>query len=188
MGSLLGTSDRDLKELGEENTIQGVLQDFGNELQDELRNNLEILQHTDTNALWQSIQFRVKFLGQFFVFELGYEDYGDFLDQGVEGVGGAKANGQAWRKHNVNSPFKFKNKKPPIKTLEGWAYRKRLNPFALSESIFHRGIENTNWYSSVVTDARIEKLNEDLARAGATELTISLKNAFEQNALSGIGR
>lgn len=176
-----GQLDTSLQTDTDGKTVADVLQDFGNDIQDDLRNSLEILNHEDTHALWQSIEFRVGFEGlSGFVFTLSYDDYGIFLDEGVEGVGGKKADGTQWRKRPVKSPFSFKNKRPPVKQLAGWAYRKKLNPFAVSESIFHRGIENSNWYSSVVTQKRIDELSENLAKAGASELQIIIKDAFEE--------
>ena len=44
---MAGIFDSELEDVGGGKTVNDVLLDFGNEIQDDLRNNLEILDHTD---------------------------------------------------------------------------------------------------------------------------------------------
>lgn len=183
-----GFFDTDLNDLPEGESIADVLQRFGNDIQKDLTTNLDKKKINDSFNLRQSIQFDVTFLGVGYTFELRMNKYGDFIDQGIEGVGGKKADGSQWNKLSIDSPFRFKRKKPPVRELEGWAYRRRVNPFAIRESIFHKGLKPNDFYSEIVTEQRINKLAEDLAQAGAKELMISIKNAFDENELIGIGK
>lgn len=184
-----GIFDSELQDFGDGKSVFDVLQEFGNQIQSDLISSLDARKANDTFGLRQSIQFDITFLGVGYTFELRMNKYGDFIDQGVEGVGGMKADGSSWRKHSIDSPFRYKqNKIPSAEHFEGWAYRKRLNPFAVRESVFHRGLKPNHFYSEVVTEQRIEKLAEDLAQAGANEIMISLKNSLEESELIGIGR
>jgi len=181
--SLLGIEDKDLVTLGKENTIAGVLQDFGNKLQADLRKNLqkEITSITP-KTLEQSIIFDIKFLGTNYQFELKMEDYWEFVDKGVQGVGGVSKSGLfSYVKKNNTSPFSFKKngKKPPISALEPWAYNNGVNPFVVQNSVFYRGIRATNFYSDVVDNKLAEDLVNRLEEVGAKEITISLKKAFD---------
>jgi hypothetical protein len=181
-----GQLDTSLQTQTDGKTVADVLQDFGNDIQDDLRNSITQKQLTDTNDLWQSIEFNVGFEGTTgFVFTLSFNQYGDFQDQGVEGVGGEKADGTRWRTRKASGVFSYKQKMPGVnsnslsgRSLRQWARRHKISPYAVQQSIFHRGIEQTNWYSDVMTQSRIDELSENLAKAGASELQIIIKDAF----------
>lgn len=178
--NLLGIEDKDLIELGEKNTIAGVLQDFGNRLQDDLRKNLQREITTITpKTLEQSIIFDIKFLGSSYRFELKMEDYWEFVDKGVQGVGGVTKSGRRYIKKNNTSPFSFRDKKPPIRELEKWSYNNGVNPFVVQNSVFRKGIRATNFYSDVVDNKLVDELVNRLEEVGAREVEISLKNMFD---------
>ena len=182
--SPLGTSDEDLIEAGK-HTISGVLQDFGNKLQDDLRRSLQQKITTVTpKTLEQSIVFDIKFLGSSYSFKLKMEDYWKFVDEGVQGIGGVKADGTAWIPNNTSSQFRFgtgnfKGTGAQFKeSTDKWANNNGFNPFALRKSIFHRGTRATNFYSEVVDQKLIDDLVKDLERVGGREIEISIKNSF----------
>ena len=178
----LGTSDDDLKELGQEKTILGVLQDFGNKLQEDLRNSLQSKITTLTpKTLEQSIVFDIKVLGTAYQFELKMEDYWEFVDKGVQGVGGFKKSGGAWSSKNSTSPFSYRDKKPPLSELEEWSYYQGANPYVVQNSVYHKGTKATNFYSEVVDGNLVNQLMMDLEEAGAREVEISLKNGLNGN-------
>lgn len=181
MSDILGIPDSELQELGD-NTISGVLQNFGNELQDSLRKKLQENITTITpKSLEQSIVFDIKFLGSSYRFELKMEDYWEFVDKGVQGIGGVMKSGRRWIKKNNTSPFTFRDKAPPISALNQWAYNNGVNPFVVQRSVFRRGIRATNFYSDVVDNKLIDDLVLRLEKVGAREIEISLKNAFNGN-------
>lgn len=95
-----------------------------------------------------------------FEFSISMEDYGEFIDRGVKGVGGKKADGTQWKKKKViNSPFKYKNKRPPSRVFSKWSIQKGIAPrtkggkfanrkglqFALAESVFRTGLKTTHF-------------------------------------------
>lgn len=180
--SPLGISDKDLQTVGKENTISGVLQNFGNKLQDALRLNLQQDITTVTpKSLEQSIVFDIKVLGTGYKFELKMNDYWEFVDKGVQGVGGVKKDGSRYFSKNTTSPFTYRDKKPPLSALQEWSYFQGVNPFIVQNSVFHRGTKATNFYSDVVDQQLFDKLSEELAEAGAREINITLKNTFNGN-------
>lgn len=179
-GSILGLSDSDLIEVGAENTILGVLQDFGNKLQDELRKSLQSKITTVTpKGLEQSIVFDITVLGSGYQFELLMNDYWKFVDKGVQGAGGVMKNGMAWAVKNLSSPYRFSEKKPPISALAMWSNNQGANPFVVQRSVFHKGTKATNFFSEVVDNPElINNLIKDLEKAGAREVEINLKNSI----------
>jgi hypothetical protein len=128
----------------------------------------------DTGDLRQSVQMPVKFFGTKFVATLFMADYYDFINKGVKGtISQAKAPG---------SPYSFKNKKPPL--FKEWSYRKGLNPFAVRESVFKKGIRKRPFwdkaYNTITQGDIFELLKRDLATAGRTATTEEIKNIFKR--------
>jgi hypothetical protein len=176
--SELGIFDSELVFQTGEQTVSGFLQGFGNELQDKLRKSLEKrTSNNTTRNLWQSIQFKVEFqsLGVY-RFQLFMDDYGDFIDRGVEGVGGSMADGTPWRKHKTDGIFSYKKSglKPPVRSLMQWANTKGLNPYALQQSIFHKGIKASHFFQDVVNDKLLADMKTSLEEVGAKGIELEL--------------
>ncbi len=175
MPSIFGISDVQLRTLPPESTIGGVLQSFGNMLQERLTNSLDEKGAVDTAALRQSIVFEVEFLGQAWEFQLKMDKYGDFIDEGVAGIGGEDI-----VPHVTSGKYRFNlNSKPSANHFKGWAERKGLNPFAVRESVFRKGIKPNHFYSDVVNESMIDDLVQDLNKAGAREVAISITENLE---------
>lgn len=126
---------------------------------------------------------------------LEMEDYGDFVDKGVLGVGGTKADGTRWKKKSVvkyrgEIKYKYKDKRPPLIALNGWTIRRGLAPrssggqfqsrrsllFAIATSIYHTGLETTFFYSAPF-DKYFAKFPDQVAEAYANDLD----NYFNSN-------
>lgn len=111
------------------------------------------------------------------------EDYWEFVDRGVKGVGGKKADGTPWkRKYTRNTPFRYKRKKPPTNKLDKWIVRKGIAPrekgkflnrksiqYAISNSIYHTGLETTNFFTKPFEMA-FRTLPDELIRAYALDI------------------
>lgn len=186
--NILGLSDSDLIEVGESKTIVGVLQDFGNRLQKELRKSLQSKITTVTpKSLEQSIVFDIKVLASSYQFELKMNDYWEFVDKGVQGVGGVKKDGSSWLPKNSTSPFRFGTGNFSgtgaqfRESTNKWANNNGANPFVVRQSIFKRGTKATNFYSDVVDENLTKDLIKNLEEAGAREVQISLKNVISGN-------
>ena len=113
--------------------------------------------------------------------EIKMEDYYKFIDEGVQGVGGEnKSTGGVFQNVAPNSPFSYKDGvKPSYKHFEQWANVKGLNPFAVRESVFRKGITPNYFYTDVMTDERINILVERLEVAGAGQVEILILNDLD---------
>lgn len=107
-------------------------------------------------------------------FEFGdADDYWQFVDQGVKGVGGFKGSGMA---RGAGSPFKFKYDNPGgalVNAIRGWIKNKPISlgnsneigtAFAIGYSIKRRGLERTMFYSRPVEKA-LQTLPDELTEA-----------------------
>jgi len=119
-------------------------------------------------------------------FEFGRaEDYWQFVDEGVRGVGGFKGSGRARGK---GSPFKYSSKMPPRQPLMQWIKSKGLkgrdakgkfitnNSFAflIQRSIFQRGLTRTQFFSKPFTE-QLNKQTDNITEAFADDLELALE-------------
>lgn len=112
--------------------------------------------------------------------EIVMEDYYKFIDQGVQGVGGEKKGGGIFQQVAPNSPFSYKEgSKPSVRHFEQWSATKQLNPFAVRESIFRKGLTPNFFYSDVMTDEWIDELRRRIEVAGGGTIEILIKNSLE---------
>ena len=170
--------------VAEPKSIGDVMNNLAIRVTQEVLKQIDAEQLIDTGNLRQSVQMPVKFFGTKFVATLFMADYYDYINKGVKGtVSDAKAPG---------SPYSFKNKKPPVnvssidgKSLRLWSERKGLNPFAVRESIFRKGIKaNRFWdkaYNEISTGNIFRQLERDLRTAGVNATTEGIRNLFKKN-------
>lgn len=119
-------------------------------------------------------------------FEFGRADnYWQFVDEGVRGVGGFKGSGRA---RGQGSPFKYSSKMPPRKPLIEWIKSKGLkgrgakgrfisnNSFAflIQRSIFQRGLTRTQFFSKPFTE-QLNKQIDNITEAFADDIESNLK-------------
>jgi len=160
--------------VAEPKSIGDVMNNLAIRVTQEVLKQIDAEQLMDTGNLRQSVQMPVKFFGTKFVATLFMADYYDFINKGVKGtISQAKAPG---------SPYSFKNKKPPL--FKEWAYRKGLNPFAVQQSVFKKGIRKRPFwdkaYNTITQGDIFELLKRDLATAGRTATTEEIKNIFKR--------
>lgn len=170
-------------------SVQSVLNSFGKGVVQQSRSNLSKKKKKDTGGLYDSIKYDLKVSKNSFQLSFSMLSYGTYVDKGVKGVGGTKADGSSWKTKIVtNSPFKYTNKKPPTKALDGWVLRKGFvgrnakgqmqsrtsAKFAVATSIFHTGIETTNFFTTPFEN-EFNKLPEQLVEAYNLELDTFLK-------------
>jgi len=189
---LLGSiSDADVVEaLSSMDSVADVMLAWGNEMTQDLRNSLRKEQSAGTSlALQQSIKaLPLQVNESTITLAIVMLDYYGFTNKGVEGIGGVKADGTAWVKRSQQGVYRFSiDKKPRLtdktdasKGLKFWAQSKGIEPFAVQNSIWHRGIEGTLWFDNVVTQKRFNELSEKVAKVGAENLVVSLKILLEK--------
>lgn len=160
--------------VAEPKNIGDVMNNLAIRVTQEVLKQIDAEQLMDTGNLRQSVQMPVKFFGTKFVATLFMADYYDYINKGVKGtISQAKAPG---------SPYSFKNKKPPL--FKEWSYRKGLNPFAVQQSVFKKGIRKRPFwdkaYNTITQGDIFELLKRDLATAGRTATTEEIKNIFKR--------
>jgi len=157
-----------------DDSVGGILQEFGNFLQANLVQSLFDKGAVDSAQLSQSIVFDIDFTGSVWRFELKMEDYGKFIDQGVQGAGKDPESKSSKVFPNVApaSPFSFKqNRKPSVNHFRKWSNnRGGLNPFAIRESVFRKGLKPNYFYSDIVDENLINNLVNLLEQKGAIAL------------------
>lgn len=138
--------------------VSAVLIKFGKYVVQQARTNLTKGKHNFDKTLYNSLRYDIFYSKDKFSISFSMEDYGQFQDQGVKGAGGTRKTtsafnrrnnkGKIWKQNAPNSPFQFKNKKPPISAFKRWAEEKGLNPYAVRESVFRQGIPATKFFST----------------------------------------
>jgi hypothetical protein len=138
--------------------LDSVLTKFAKFVIQQSRSNLTKGKHNFDKTLYNSLSYKLSVGENSFSLAFDMEDYGKFQDQGVKGAGGTRKStsafnrrnnkGKIWKQKAPNSPFQFKDKKPPISAFKQWAESKGLNPYAVRESVFRQGIPATKFFST----------------------------------------
>ncbi len=153
-------------------TISEVMNNLAIRVTKEVLNQIDSEKLTDTGNLRQSVQMPVKFFGTKFVATLFMADYYDFINKGVQGVMTVRS----------DTPYSFRDKKPPL--LKEWSHRKGINPFAVQQSMFRKGIKKRPFwdkaYKTITQGDIFEQLKIDLASAGRTATTEEIKKIFKK--------
>ena len=170
--------------------VKNSLDKFGKSVVKQSRTQLTKKKKNASKALYNSIDYDLKVSKNSFELSFSMEDYGTFVDKGVKGVGGTKADGSNWKKKKVvGSKFKYTNKKPPASAFNNWTVRKGIAPrgkggqfttrkglqFAIANSVYHTGLETTNFFTKPF-EAAFKRLPDDLVQAFGLEVDKLFKN------------
>ncbi len=170
--------DSDLEFEGDLQTLNGVLQEFGQELTDELIESLhKKVRGFTSKKLEQSIRFTVEKSGPGYRFQLFFEQHGLFIDEGVQGTGEG-----GWSNAAPSSPFKFKkgiDNKPSWRHFRDWSATKGLNPHAVSQAVWRKGIRPNYWFTEVVDRDLAKMLASKLEKVSAKNIEIDLTNILK---------
>lgn len=166
-----------------------ILNKFGKRVVKESRTALTKKKKNASKRLYNSIGYDLKVHKNSFSLSFQMEDYGSFVDKGVKGVGGTKADGSQWKRKRVtNNAFKFTTKRPPIQVFNGWVIRRGKAPrskggqfqkrksilFALAETVYRTGIETTNFFTKPLNRA-LKDLPEEIIKGYSLEIDTILK-------------
>ena len=175
-------------------TITQVLEDFGNEMQKDLKAELVKDGAYVSGDLAEQIEFNSIINGQGFVFTLRLKDYYDYVNKGVSGTD-RKRNTPYSYMSSSKIPFYFAKQWMNNKGLflpKGTAFTslatkktykvgsKDSQAFAMARSWKEKGIKATHFYDNVVTEARLDKLRKDLASAAAGDLKTVITDSFKR--------
>jgi|TARA_R110000796_G_scaffold74014_1_gene166140 hypothetical protein len=172
--------------------VKNSLDKFGKSVVKQSRTQLTKKKKNASKALYNSIDYDLKVSKNSFELSFSMEDYGTFVDKGVKGVGGTKADGSNWKKKKVvGSKFKYTNKKPPASAFNNWTVRKGIAPrgkggqfttrkglqFAIANSVYHTGLETTNFFTRPF-EVAFKQLPDELAEAYGLEVDKLLKSTL----------
>tara|TARA_R110000803_G_scaffold24638_3_gene59221 strand:- start:1509 stop:2009 length:501 start_codon:yes stop_codon:yes gene_type:complete len=159
--------------------LKDALDELGRKIARDAKLNLKRVKKGNS-SLYKNLKYKVD--KNSLVFTL--PDYWEYVDAGVKGVGGSKADGSRWKTKKVtNSKFKYRDKMPPLMAFNGWTIKKRIAPrskggqftsrksllFAISKSVYHTGISTTDFFSEPV-ETNVNKMAEKIAESLAKEL------------------
>ena len=175
-------------------TISQVLEDFGNEMQKDLKAELVKDKAYVSGDLAEQIEFTSVINGEGFVFSLRLKDYYDYVNKGVNGTKTVKNNTPYSYMQSSKIPFYFAKqwmnnkglfvaKGTTITSLAGKQYKagsKDSQAFAMARSWKEKGTKATHFYDNVVTEARLDKLRKDLASAAAGDLKTVITDSFKR--------
>jgi len=169
--------------------VKKSLDKFGKSVVKQSRTQLTKKKKNASKKLYESIDYDLKVSKNSFELSFLMEDYGKFIDRGVHGVGGTKADGSKWKKKKVTgSNFRYKSKRPPAKAFNGWVIKKGIAPrsktgqftsrkgllFAIAESVYRTGQETTNFFTRPF-EVAFKQLPDDLVKAYGLEVDQLLK-------------
>ena len=175
-------------------TITQVLEDFGNEMQTDLKAELVKDGAYISGHLADQIEFTSVINGQGFVFSLRLKDYYDYVNKGVSGTD-RKRNTPYSYMSSSKIPFYFAKQWMNNKGLflpKGTAFTslatrktykvgsKDSQAFAMARSWKEKGTKGNHFYDNVVTEARLDKLRKDLASAAAGDLKTVITDTFKR--------
>ena len=172
--------------------VKKALDSFAFDVIEGSKRNLKRKDKNTSKKLSNSLDYKLKVSKNSFSLTIVMEDYGKFVDQGVKGVGGTKADGTKWKKKKVSakSPFKYRSKKPPAKAFSDWTVRRGIAPrnqqgqftsrkglqFAIANSVYHTGLETTNFFTQPF-NKEFRSLPDELTEAYGLEVDEFLKFA-----------
>jgi hypothetical protein len=175
-------------------TISQVLENFGKEMQKDLKANLLRKGSYVTGNLAEQIEFTSVINGTGFVFSLRLKEYYDRLNKGVSGTQTIRNDTPYKYLSSSKIPFypakKWMNAKKMFYTpgatltsLAGEKYKagsKDSQAFVMARSWKEKGTKGNHFYDEVVTDARLDKLKKDLASAAAGDLKLAITETFKR--------
>jgi hypothetical protein len=175
-------------------SITQVLENFGNEMQKDLKAELVKDGAYVSGDLAEQISFTSVINGTGFVFSLRLKDYYDYVNKGVSGTDKKR-----------NTPYSYmSSSKIPFYFAKQWMNNKGLfvakgtvfssiatrktykagskdsQAFAMARSWKEKGTKGNHFYDNVVTEARLDKLKKDLASAAAGDMKIALTDTFKR--------
>jgi len=177
--------------------VKNALNIFAFDVVEDAKRELAKKKKNASKSLSDSLDYDLKVSKNSFSLSFNMEDYGEFIDRGVVGAGGTKADGSKWKRKRTSNKSLFKkgkgftNKMPPSKVFDRWTVRKGIAPrkngkfttrkglnFAIAKSVFHQGIEGTNFFSKPF-NKRFKELPEEVIEAYALDVENLFKLSFK---------
>ena len=164
--------------------LDKILDKFARRVVKESKTALTKKKKNASKSLYNSIGYDLDIHKNSFHLSFQMEDYGKFIDKGVKGVGG-----NGWKKKKVdNNLYKYTNKRPPHEAFNGWTIRRSIAPrnkkgqftsrksilFAIANSVYHTGLETTNFFTKPLENA-LRSLPDEVVNAYALDIDKFIK-------------
>jgi len=157
--------------------LQKSLENFAKQVIKQSRSNLTRKDKNVTKELYNSLDYDIKISPNSFQLSLNMDIYGQFQDKGVSG-----------KDKKYDTPYSYKNKRPPTKPLIKWIKDRGIRfrnkkgrfikdtaaGFILSNSIFHKGIKPSLFFTKAFENS-FERLPEDIIELYSLEIDKFLK-------------
>lgn len=168
-------------------SIQDVLDDFKQKVIKEARQNLIRKKKNVTGALSKSIDAKVKESKNSIELTFGMDEHGWYQDLGVSGS----------KQVRSNTPFSYKTKFPPAKSIDKWVIQKRIFNnqirdkkgrfikrkslvFLIRRKIFEKGIAPSYFFTKPF-EKYVKRLPNEILEAYGLEFEKLIGQTFEEN-------
>ena len=160
--------------------IKKVLTVLGKDIVAQAKKNIKTSKISSKGHLYKGMKSKSKVNESSVSLAITIADYWEYMDYGVEGVGGQKADGSNWVKRRVtNNKFKYREKMPPPSAFSRYT-SERSGQFAIANSVFHRGLKTTSFFNDPF-DAETKELEEKILQASFDAINKSLTEIIENN-------
>ena len=169
--------------------LQTELQSFGKYVVQQSRSNLTKQKHNVRRDLYNSIHYDLTEKNGNYDLAFIMDEYGTFLDKGVKGANPSLVKGG--KQKGGNSPYSFRNKRPPMQPIADWAKKRNIRlrdkegkfkkgnyrtiGFILQRSIFAQGIKPSMFFTKPFL-AAFDRYPELLSKAFAQDIIDILKD------------
>jgi hypothetical protein len=170
--------------------VEKAIERFRNYVIQQSKSNLTINGKNNTKNLYNSIKSESITENGYTIVGFQMSNYGQFVDQGVRGADPSQVSKNAKIKGQQapNSPFSFKNKRPPSNYLEDWAKQKNFRlrdskgkfskgnyktiGIILAKNIWARGIKPSLFFTKPFEEGYKKFIDTDLIDALGQDIDI----------------
>jgi hypothetical protein len=139
--------------------LERYLNSFGKYIIKQSRANLSRKKKNVSKELYNSLEFKVVKTTEGFSVQFFMADYGTFIDKGVSGT--KKINEYTtYDGRKVESPYKYRSKRPPMKAFDKWIIRRGIAPrdeqgkfisrkslqYLIANKIYTQGIQGISFF------------------------------------------
>ncbi len=156
-------------------SYETALDRFAKAVIKQARANLTRGGHKHTGDLYKSLDnYKIKVSNNSVELAFYMEEYGEYQDLGVKGAANFKSH-----KMKRYTPYRFRDKIPPPNELKDWANSKGLNEFAVSRSIYQKGIPQTLFFTKPF-ERQFPKLPEPLIDLFVRDVEEAIRFALQR--------
>ena len=156
---------------------KNILNKFAKYVIQQSRSNLTKNKKNSSKSLYNSLDFKYKAVNGGIGIQFLMDEYGLYQDKGVSG-----------KKKKYNTPFSYKDKKPPSSALDKWSVRKGIAPrdksgkfiprksinFLIARSIYNKGIKPSLFFTKPFEKA-YKDLPKDLVKGFINDIEITIE-------------